>query len=118
MEREPHPGGGRAWLALLLFVLLVAGYLGALRASIEVTEVHSDRDAATRDQVYLVLHGGLLFIAAVSGFAAGRWINGLGLAWATLLVIALAVAMVAVQVASFELACSAGQNGLVRHWHC
>jgi len=118
MEPEPRHAGGRAWLVLLLFVLLTTGYLAALRATIGVTEIHSDRDAAVRDQVYLVLHGGLLFIAAVAGFAAGRWINGLGVAWATLLVVALAVTMVAVQVGSFELACSAGQNGLVRHWHC
>ena len=118
MEREPRHSGGRAWLALLLFLLLTAGYLAALRATLGVSEVQSDRDAAVRDQVYLALHGGLLLLGAIAGFAAGRWINGMGLAWATLVVVALAVTMVAVQVASFELACSAGQNGLVRHWHC
>lgn len=116
--REMRTGGGRGLLAIVLLALLVVGYVAAMRATLGVSEVHSDRDAAERDTVYLVLHGGLLAIGAVAGFAAGKWINGLGVAFAVLFVVVLAVAMVAIQVASFELACAGGQNGLIRHWHC
>lgn len=105
-------------VVVVLLALFVIAYAAAMRATIGVSEVHSDEDAAVRDQVYLALHGSLLGAAAVVGFVTGRWVNGLGLAHAVLFVVTLAVAMVALQVVSFELACSGGWNGVIRHWHC
>jgi hypothetical protein len=55
--------------------------------------------------------------AAVLGFVAGKWFNGLGIAFATLFVLVLGICMVTVQMASYELACH-GHNDLVRHWQC
>ncbi|GIW13225.1 MAG: hypothetical protein KatS3mg062_0664 [Tepidiforma sp.] len=117
MERQPG-NGRRAAAALALLILLLAGYLAAMRATVGISAVNSDQEAAERDLVYLAVHGGLLVIGSAVGFAAGKWVNGLGLAFAVLFVVVLAVAMVGVQVASFELACGAGYNGLIRHWHC
>ncbi len=119
MGQEPDRGRGPAVVMVVtLIVLFVAAYAGAMRATVGFSDVQSDRDAAVRDQVYLAVHGSLLVAAAVVGFVTGRWVNGMGLAHAVLFVVTLAVAMVAIQVASFELACGAGWNGIIRHWHC
>jgi hypothetical protein len=118
MERRPGNRGRQAGVTLLLLGLFVVAYLAAMRATIGVSEVAGAGDAAERDQVYLMLHGGLLGLAAIVGFVAGKWLRGLGLAFAVLFVVVLAIAMVGIQVASFELACTAGYNGLIRHWHC
>jgi hypothetical protein len=117
-EREPDRRGGRWLFAAVLLLVLVAGYVVAMRATVGVSRVDSDADAARRDLIYLVVHAGLLVVAAVAGFAAGKWVNGLGLAFAVLFLVVLAIAMVGIQVATFEVACSGGPNGLIRHWHC
>ena len=69
------------------------------------------------DNVYAALHIGLLAVAAVIGFVLGKWLNGLGLAYATLFVLVLSVIMVGAQLTTYELACR-GHNDLIRHWQC
>lgn len=117
-EHNPGGAGGRWILAAVLIALCVAGYVGAMRATVGLSVVESDADAARRDLVYLAIHLGVLGGAAMVGFVAGKWVNGLGLAFAVLFVVVLATVMVGLQVVTFEVACSGGPNGLIRHWHC
>ncbi|WP_322818292.1 hypothetical protein [Tepidiforma sp.] len=117
-ERNRGGTGGRWMLAAALLFFCVAGYVGAMRATVGLSLVESDADAARRDLVYSVIHVGLLVGAAMVGFVTGKWVNGLGLAFAVLFVVVLATAMVGLQVVTFEVACSGGPNGLIRHWHC
>lgn len=103
---------------MLLCGLIAVGYVAAMRTLLEVSVLSSDTDLERRDEVYLLVHGGTVFAAAVIGFLVGKWLNGLGLAYAVLFVIISVVAMMGVLLGSYELACEAGQNGLVRHWEC
>jgi hypothetical protein len=101
-------------LALLVFVLGL--YVVCLYETVGgPAETASDLNA--RDSLYFGIHGFFLLIAATTGFSLGKWINGLGVAFAVLLLVSTATAMVGTQVASYELACS-GHNDLVRHWEC
>ncbi|MGE5595577.1 MAG: hypothetical protein ACM3S1_06020 [Hyphomicrobiales bacterium] len=109
------------WLQLLAAVgallLLTAVYLLLMRLTIDVSHLDADTTADDRDLFYLGLHSGVLLFAAVAGFALGKWLNGLGLAYSVLFAIVLAVCMVGLQVGSQELACH-GHNDLIRHWEC
>ena len=88
-----------------------------MRALVDVSVVSSGADADRRDVVYTYVHLGLLVLVSVVGFVVGKWLNGLGLAYALLFVIVLTVGMLGVQFGSYELACH-GHNGLVRNWQC
>ncbi len=88
-----------------------------MRPSVDVSRLHEKSDANRRDAVYLAIHGTLLLVAATGGFALGRWLSGLGLAYAMLFVAVLLVVMIAAQAGSYELACN-GHNDLIRHWTC
>lgn len=98
-------------------LLLTAGYLGAMRATIDLSRTDASRSIESRDLVYLVLHTGLALASVVLGFVAGKFLSGLGLAYAALFVAFTLVLMAAVQMGSFALACE-GHNDLVRHWTC
>jgi hypothetical protein len=117
LPRPSKPTGLVVLLTLTLLVLLVASYIGVMHALVEMSRVESDSEAARRDAAYAYLHLVLLAGAAIIGFVAGKWFNGLGVAFATLFVIVMIVAMVVTQMATFELACH-GHNDLVRHWQC
>ena len=112
-----RPTGLVVLLTLVLLFLLLAAYTGVMHAVLEVSRVESDGDADRRDGAYAYLHLVMLLGAAVIGFFAGKWFNGLGLAFATLFVVVMVVGMLAVQMGSYELACH-GHNDLVRHWQC
>lgn len=117
---EERAGRGvlaRAAVAGLVLVLLLAGYVAAMRATLDLSAVTSAGDADERDRVYLLVHGGMLGLAAISGFATGKWLTGSGLGYALLFLLVISLGMVGLQVATFELACH-GYNGLIRHWHC
>lgn len=105
------------FLTVFLCALIATAYIVAMRALLEVSELSNDTDLERRDEVYLIIHGGTLLAAAIMGFLAGKWLNGLGVAYAILFVIIIAVVMMAVLLGSYELACQ-GHNGLVRHWEC
>ena len=98
-------------------MILATAYVAAMNALLEVSRIESTADAADRDNVYAALHVGLLAAAAVVGFLVGKWLNGLGLAYATLFVLALSVMMVGAQLTTYELACH-GHNDIMRHWQC
>lgn len=103
-------------MACALFLFVAGLYLVALHVSIgPLPETPGDMEA--RDNLYFAIHGFFLFVAAAGGFSLGKWINGLGLAFAVLLLALTSTLMVAVQVGSYELACR-GHNDLVRHWQC
>ncbi len=116
-ERRSKPPSVQFLLAALLLLMLLAAYIAGMNALLDVSRIETDGDAADRDAVYAVVHLLLLVIAALVGFALGKWLNGLGLAYATLFVVALATLMVATQLSTYELACR-GHNDLIRHWQC
>ncbi len=104
-------------LALAGVLLLALLYLVAMRAALPYARVDQDTSASDRDNLYLVLHLALLGLAGLTGWLLGRWLGGLGVAYATLFVISSALWMVGAQVASYQLACD-GNNDLIRHWTC
>ena len=103
--------------SVVILLMLGAAYLGAMHILLDVSRIESDGDANDRDTAYAILHVGLLAGAAMIGFGLGKWLNGLGIAYATLFVLVLAVLMVTAQLATYELACH-GHNDLIRHWTC
>jgi CDP-diglyceride synthetase len=119
--QERRPGTKPLFLQIALTVLtllfFVAAYAVAMNAVVSVSRVTDDAGRDHRDQVYLALHGGFLLLAGIYGFTLGKWLNGLGVAFALLFVVGLSLSMVAVQISSYELACH-GHNDLVRHWTC
>lgn len=114
---NPRPTGLIVFLTLLLLVMLVAAYVAVMRALLDLSIPEENVDLDRRDSAYAYVHVVLLLGAAIIGFLAGRWFNGLGVAFATLFVIVLVIAMLAVQLTSYELACH-GYNDIVRHWQC
>lgn len=116
-ERTNRPATLQVTLAVAGLLVLVAGYVVAMRLSIDISRVVSGREADHRDAIYLAIHGGGLVLASVVGFALGKFVSGLGVAFSLLFLIVVAVAMVTVQVGSYQLACT-GRNDLIRHWTC
>lgn len=121
MERDREPSGKhaafQATVAVAVCVLFLAAYVAAMRALLDLSDVADGADIDRRDTVYAYVHLGLVLIAAVVGFVVGKWLNGLGLAYALFFVIMLLIGMVATQGVTYELACH-GHNGLIRHWQC
>ena len=113
--------GGKRFIAVFLTVALLAmllgAYIGVMHAVVDVSRVTTDRDADERDLAYVYLHLAMLTGAGIIGFFAGKWVNGLGIAFATLFVIVMSIGMLSVQLSSYELACH-GHNNLVRQWQC
>lgn len=115
--RHSKPHALQVLLSALLLLLFIGAYIAAMRAVIDVSRIDEDQDAGRRDLVYVYVHLSVLVMGAATGFALGKWLNGLGIAYATLFLIVLAVGMLGVQMATYELACR-GHNDLVRHWQC
>jgi hypothetical protein len=115
--RRAKPTGLIVFITIFLLVLIIAAYIGVMNALVEFSNVENIDEAADRDAAYAYLHIGFLGCAAVIGFLAGKWFNGLGVAFSTLFVVVLVIAMLGTQMASYELACE-GHNDLVRHWQC
>ncbi|MBK6319753.1 MAG: hypothetical protein IPI85_06305 [Dehalococcoidia bacterium] len=116
-QRRGRPASLMVFLTLALLLGLLAAYVGVMHAIVDVSRIGGDHDANERDAAYSYLH--LVFLAgsAAIGFGAGKWLNGLGIAFGTLFVIVVAVGMLAVQLSSYSLACH-GHNDIVRHWQC
>lgn len=114
---QPRPTGLILLLTVALLVLLLAAYIGVMHALVEMSRVETDDDAAQRDAAYAYLHLVLVAGAAIIGFVAGKWFNGLGIAFATLFVVVMVVGTLATQMVTFEMACH-GHNDVVRHWQC
>ena len=106
-------------LAAVLLVAVVAGvYIFLLRATMDISRPTTDRSANERDIVYFLLHVTVLTGAAIAGFGLGKWLNGLGLAYAVLMLAVVCSLMVGAQAGSQTLACDGGRNDLVKHWTC
>lgn len=107
------------WLEALvilgLLLALVAAYIAAMQLVIDVSRPGEDPDR--RDLVYLYLHLGFLFGGATVGFAAGKFLNGLGFATATLVVVVLAGSMVIAHLTSRAITCGS-EAEFLRHWTC
>lgn len=104
-------------VALACLLLLIGVYVALMRAALPVSHLDDRTSADYRDRVYFALHTGLVVVASAVGFGVGKWLNGLGVAYAVLFVAVLMLAMLGLQLGSFELACH-GHNDLVRHWTC
>lgn len=99
------------------FTALAVLYVLALHFSLDATRVDADTTASERDSIYFGIHGAVLLLAGISGFALGRWTTRLGLTWCAGYLLGIFAVMAAVQLGSYELACR-GHNDLVRHWTC
>lgn len=108
---------GSVSVTMIGFLLITALYLVVLRASVDVTRTDLGRSAETRDITYLMIHGSVLMMAVILGFALGRIVSGMGLAFALLFIMLSLTMMATVQIGSFSLACN-GHNDLIRHWTC
>jgi hypothetical protein len=117
VPRPPRPAILQVSLVVAGLLLFAAIYILVMHSILDVSRVVSKHDADFRDKIYLVVHIGLLAAAVLAGFALGKWLNGLGVAFALLFFIALATTMVGAQAGSYELACH-GHNDVVRHWTC
>ncbi|MFN0146677.1 MAG: hypothetical protein ACKVT1_09210 [Dehalococcoidia bacterium] len=117
-ERRAEPWWIQWPSAVLVVAALVGTYVLLLRLNIDLTRVESRADGDHRDLVYLVIHGSILAGGAIAGFLLGKWLSGLGVAYAALVLTVLCIAMVGTQVGSRALACQAGRNDIVRHWTC
>lgn len=113
-KRRALQGGIAAAVILVLF----AAYAAALHLTLLTPEDGRRLDTEERDAIYFAIHGAVLLGGAVIGFALGKWLNGLGFAYATLCVVALFALMATAQLGSQALACSGGENDLIRHWTC
>lgn len=97
-------------------LLLIAAYALVMHLTVDISR-EGNSDADTRDLMYLYIHLGGLLGALVVGFSLGRWLSGLGIAFAVLFVVVLACSMVIAQAGTYQLACH-GQNDILRHWSC
>lgn len=104
-------------LTIALLCLFVGAYIGVMYAVVDISKVANDQDANQRDQAYIFLHLVMIGGAGIIGFVVGKWFNGLGIAFATLFILVVAISMLSVQLSAFELACH-GHNNIVRHWQC
>lgn len=117
-HRPPRPAFVQVAAAVLLALVLAALYFGLLRATLDISRPASDRSANARDTVYFVLHVTMLAGAAIAGFGLGKWLNGLGVAYAVLMVAIMCSLMVGAQAGSQTLACRGDRNDVIRHWTC
>lgn len=115
--RKPKPTWLQIVVACGVLLVFTAAYLAAMRLSIDISYVERGHTPESRDTFYLELHSGLLLLATVAGFGLGKWLNGLGVAYAVLFFTVIASVMVFASLGSYTLACE-GHNDLIRHWTC
>jgi hypothetical protein len=121
MERRgrPHkPGIVQVVVTILAIVILLAAYVAVMYSLRHLSTATTTRAIDHRDLVYFLVHVGGLLIAAIGGFALGKWLSGLGVAFALLFVIVVSVGMLGAQMGSYTLACDAHHNDILRHWEC
>lgn len=121
MQRRARPSRP-TWLAWLLsvalLVLLFAAYVVITHAAVGTRVPVGQAAMSRRDSIYFSIHLATILIACLFGFALGKWLNGLGVAFALLFVVVMVSSLAATQVVSYKLACGGGQNNIVRHWTC
>lgn len=117
LERNPKAPAVQVALALLGLLFLLGGYVLSMHLLVHSTEVGPAFTASDRDATYAAVHGAFLLGTIVFGFLLGKWLNGLGLAYATLFFFVVACSMVFVQLGTHTLACH-GHNDITVHWTC
>jgi len=115
---ERRPWWVQMLAAMIGVTIFVALYVVLLRLNLDVSKAAPRAERDHRDIIYLVIHVGVLLGAMVTGFGLGKWLNGLGFAYAVLFIVVLAVFMASIHVGSQALACREGRNDVVRHWEC
>lgn len=106
------------WLVAIAGLVLLTGfYVLLMRLSLDVSRLEGTTSPSDRDLYYFVLHVAVLILAGASGVLVGKWLNGLGFAFAVLFVVVIAFAMLLLQFATYAAACE-GYNDLIRHWTC
>jgi len=116
-RRQSRPAYVQAGLTICLLLIILAGYVAAMHATVPLSKKDGTHAMDERDLWYVVIHVSTLVTSAVLGFLAGKWFSGLGLAFALLFLAVVAAGMVGIQMATFEAACH-GHNDIVRHWAC
>src|SRR5258708_21225099 len=91
-----RPGAVQLAVSIGGIAVLLGLYALVMHLTVGVSRVDLGRSASHRDAVYLGIHLAVLALSLLAGFVAGRWLNGLGLAYATLFGAPIAVGMVAV----------------------
>ena len=115
--RKPKAPAVQVLFALLGLLFVVGVYLLVMHLTVHANEAGGSRTASERDATYALMHLGILLVALVFGFALGKWLNGLGVAYATLFFLVVASSMVFIQLGAHDLACR-GHNDIVSHWTC
>lgn len=114
---NPRPPLLQAFLAVAMLLALLAAYTGVMHLLVDYSKVGGKHEASERDLAYAYVHVGLFVVSALLGFLVGKWLSGLGFAFATLFVIVAVLSATFIQMSSYELACH-GHNDLIRHWQC
>ena len=100
-------------------ISIVGGYLVLLRtAALDRSQPDSGFTSDERDAVYLAIHGIALVLALVSGVVLGGLSRRSTMTWALAFGVTIAAVMILTMIGSYELACEADMNDLVRHWTC
>ena len=115
--RGRKPRSVQTLVAVVLLLLLFGAYAGVLQYNAESAATSRRLTIEERDTLYFAVHGAVLLAAVVAGFIAGKWLNGLGFAYAVLFVAVLFSAMILAQIGAHTAACH-GHNDVFRHWTC
>ncbi len=115
--RKPKAPAVQIAFALLGLLFVLGAYLLVMHFTVHSTEVGDSRTAGERDATYAILHLAFLVGTVVVGFLLGKWLNGLGVAYATLFFLVMASSMVFLQLGAQTLACR-GHNDIIVHWTC
>ncbi|MEP7216245.1 MAG: hypothetical protein ABI782_08330 [Anaerolineaceae bacterium] len=121
MQRRARPSKP-AWAAWLLSVVvllaLFAAYVLVTHRTVGAEVPLGNAELNQRDTIYFSIHLATVVVGSVLGFALGKWLNGLGAAFALLFLVVLVSSLAVTQVVTYRLACDGGQNNIVRHWTC
>ncbi|MGH2633038.1 MAG: hypothetical protein ACRDG3_06475 [Tepidiformaceae bacterium] len=117
-HRRHKPGVVQIVVTVVAIVALLGAYVAVMYSLRHLSTATTNRATDHRDLVYLFVHVGGLVVAAIGGFALGKWFSGLGVAFALLFVVVVSVGMLGAQMGSYTLACDAHHNDIVRHWTC
>ena len=121
MQRRTRPSKP-TWVAWLLSVVLLiatfAGYVFVTHAAVGSDVPVGNAALGERDAIYFSIHLATIVIGCFCGFILGKWLNGMGAAFALLFVVVLVSSLTGTQVVTYKLACGGGPNNIVRHWTC
>jgi hypothetical protein len=117
LRERPKAPALQVLFAVLGLLLVFGLYLLLMQLTVHSNSASGTRTTSERDTFYAFLHLAMLVVALAGGFALGKWLNGLGVAYAVLFVLVMAFGMVLAQLGGHTLACR-GHNDWVRHWTC